>query len=807
MSRYSAKRWRPASRRRYTKRFLATDEADFGLWTEREWRILARLIGHGIGCVPDVVQFDGGASGGMRLVQTYDAGVTVDQWATLLPVSRDGVERHSIFDDCAHWWALAHHCLAALNEIHALQLVHLDIKGDNICIPYGPAHFDPAATGAIIYPMFARLALIDFAFSLVSGERLGTALPIGWQKDYDYQSPRLLSALEGGRRGDLRPTQELDWRCDLYSLAAMLKRYLPNEEWAGTEGREAGWTATRYDDARSLIYHLRECHDHASPDARPHQELMDVTGARMRERDLADSVVTGWTVLRDAAVVEGSTPITPLTRIAPVLRATGGSRPPAQVVPLTAPTAVIRRPRVLISPAVPPTRIAPPAARQSLRRRASVLASGIVAACALAAPSFLGDPAHPFAERVHDLVSSLRGPAPAAPEPAARSVAPAASPRETDSTPSVSSPGNVANAAATDTVSALQSPASANHSTESADTAETAAATTPPDVPQEPAPVAAEPASVDASGASKPVRSPGTSLRAPSRPLVAGAAVAPKPAQGSRTVASKGSNRTTIARAGTKAPTTPAATLALNAMPTRSGINVLCAIRASGRRIGNGERIADGAHIDRTGVDACGSKPSGRDEPATSSVNGDRGTAAWGLCASAGCSGKRVEGAERCCQRTGFDRERRRAPAVECAREPWRMAGRTVEAAHRISSAGCPGRGPQRRGAAIHDSGATSRGTAGSGRRCGLAPSRPAAQSARRSGSGKYSPGDHVADCRETGPGRRSAHRPIQRTFQRGRSGIAGRRPRTRRRGADAGAESTCTAPRRDRSAGSGSYR
>lgn len=563
----------PGDRRRYTKRFLATDEADFGLWTEREWRILARLIGHGIVCVPDVVQFDGGASGGMRLVQTYDAGVTVDQWATLLPVSRDGVERHSIFDDCAHWWALAHHCLAALNEIHALQLVHLDIKGDNICIPYGPAHFDPAATGAIIYPMFARLALIDFAFSLVSGERLGTALPIGWQKDYDYQSPRLLSALEGGRRGDLRPTQELDWRCDLYSLAAMLKRYLPNEEWAGTEGREAGWTATRYDDARSLIYHLRECHDHASPDARPHQELMDVTGARMRERDLADSVVTGWTVLRDAAVVEGSTPITPLTRIAPVLRATGGSRPPAQVVPLTAPTAVIRRPRVLISPAVPPTRIAPPAARQSLRRRASVLASGIVAACALAAPSFLGDPAHPFAERVHDLVSSLRGPAPAPPEPAARSVAPAASPRETDSTPSVSSPGNVANAAATDTVSALQSPASANHSTESADTAETAAPTTPPDVPQEPAPVAAEPASVDASGASKPVRSPGTSVRAPSRPLVAGAAVAPKPAQGSRTVASKGSNRTTIARAGTKAPTTPAATLALNAMPTRYGIN------------------------------------------------------------------------------------------------------------------------------------------------------------------------------------------------------------------------------------------
>src|SRR5207302_9485096 len=77
----------PGERRRYTKRFLNTREGDFGQWTEREWRILARLIGHGIACVPDVVQFDRGRVGGTQLVQTYDAGVTVDQWATLLPMT------------------------------------------------------------------------------------------------------------------------------------------------------------------------------------------------------------------------------------------------------------------------------------------------------------------------------------------------------------------------------------------------------------------------------------------------------------------------------------------------------------------------------------------------------------------------------------------------------------------------------------------------------------------------------------------------------------------------------------------------
>ena len=211
-------------RRRYTKRFLNTSEADFGQWTEREWRILARLIGHGIACVPEVVQFDRGRHGGTQIVQTYDAGVTVDQWATLLPVERDGRVYRHVFEDCAHWWALAHHCLLALDAIHPLELVHLDIKGDNVCIPYAPADFDPDSSNLRAAARCSRnLALIDFAFALISRESLTTPLPIGWQKDYDYQSPRLLAALEAGRNGDLQRTRELDWRCDMYSLAAMLQ--------------------------------------------------------------------------------------------------------------------------------------------------------------------------------------------------------------------------------------------------------------------------------------------------------------------------------------------------------------------------------------------------------------------------------------------------------------------------------------------------------------------------------------------------------------------------------------------------------
>jgi len=419
---------RPGERRRYTKRFLETGDADFRQWTEREWRMLARLIGHGIRCVPGVVRFDGGDEGGMRQVQTYDAGVTVDQWATLLPVARDGVVLRHVFEDCAHWWALAHHCLAALEEIHALQLVHLDIKADNICIPYAPTNFDPDASGVRLRATFTQLALIDFAFSLVSRESLATALPIGWQKDYDYQSPRLLIALEAGRAGNLAPTQELDWRCDLYSLAAMLRRYLPDEAEAAVDGgaNGKGWTAKRYDSARALIYRLRDCHDGDFSLWRPHRDLMEITAAHLTEADLTLSLAEGWTLARDVELPAAPSLVTPLTRIAAPLQTTDAA--PASLV--TAATivvpAVFRTPRARIAPLDPPPGLVAETARPRRNvARGAVLATSAVVA--LACPPFIGDPSHPFADQARQAFAELRSRLIAEPAPAVPPIASAAS--------------------------------------------------------------------------------------------------------------------------------------------------------------------------------------------------------------------------------------------------------------------------------------------------------------------------------------------------------------------------------------------
>jgi hypothetical protein len=337
----------PGERRRYTKRFLATAAGDFSEWTEREWRILARLVGHGIKPVPDVVRFDRGAADRAALVQTYDAGVTVDHWATLLPLERDGTRLRNVFEDCAHWWALARHSLIALDAIHALQLVHLDLKADNVCIPLFPADFDPHARGQWLQPRFDDIALIDFAFSLVSGERLESALPIAQQADYEYQSPRLLGALAAGRHGDLAPTRELDWRCDLFSLAAMLWRYLPELEDTTT----GAWTRPRHAKARALVRRLIEAHDAELPAQRPHAELIALAGEPLAQAELSESLQRGWTLAFDSRLARAASP-TPVTRIAlPVT-------PP--VAPLVTPVATVTPVAVMAAtptthPGNPPT--------------------------------------------------------------------------------------------------------------------------------------------------------------------------------------------------------------------------------------------------------------------------------------------------------------------------------------------------------------------------------------------------------------------------------------------------------------------
>jgi hypothetical protein len=308
--------------RRYTKRFLATASGDFRPWTEREWRLLDRLGARGDAAVAKVVRFFPADDSGMARLQPRDAGATVDQWAALVPLRRTAPVLPYVFGDCANWWALARQCLIALDPLHALGFVHLDFKGDNVCIPYKPAQATAPAAGQPLAPDFDALALIDVAFSLLPGIDLPGPLPLAREPGYEYQSPRLVDALTEGRRGNLAPTLELDWRCDLFSLAAILWRYLPELDGAGG----TGWTSQRHASATSFVRQLLKVHGEPLPAARPHRALIGQAALHLAEPQLAAALQLGSSFDPERAWPHGAEAM-PLTRVVP----TGAARATATV--------------------------------------------------------------------------------------------------------------------------------------------------------------------------------------------------------------------------------------------------------------------------------------------------------------------------------------------------------------------------------------------------------------------------------------------------------------------------------------------
>ena len=201
-------------------------------WTEREWRILARLVGHGIGPVPDVVQFDRGAADRPALVQTYDAGVTVDHWATLLPVQRDG-------DDPAPR-VRGLRPLVGAGAPQPGRARRDPRPAPGAPRPQGRQRLHPGRAGRL-RSRTRRGQLLQPRFEQHRADRLRVLArlrrtPRQRAADRPPGRLRLPVAAPAARRwrpaaaATSAPTRQLDWRCDLFSLAAMLRRYLPEPE-------------------------------------------------------------------------------------------------------------------------------------------------------------------------------------------------------------------------------------------------------------------------------------------------------------------------------------------------------------------------------------------------------------------------------------------------------------------------------------------------------------------------------------------------------------------------------------------------
>ena len=193
----------------------------------------------------------------------------------------------------------------------------------------------------MLRPRFDEIALIDFAFSLVSGERLDIAAADRAARPTTTTSRRACCRRSRpGAPATSRPTRQLDWRCDLFSLAAMLWRYLPEPEdtTAGAldadaprQGARAGAPAASKRTMPSL------------PTLRPHAELIALASEPLAQPGLRESLQRGWTLALDSGVAAAASP-TPVTRIAapiaPAMASTAAATRASIATPVIATPAV-----------------------------------------------------------------------------------------------------------------------------------------------------------------------------------------------------------------------------------------------------------------------------------------------------------------------------------------------------------------------------------------------------------------------------------------------------------------------------------
>ncbi|MFM8333756.1 MAG: hypothetical protein ACKN9T_18935 [Candidatus Methylumidiphilus sp.] len=218
------------SRCTYRKQFKAEGLNGADYWIQRETRFLNYFATAKLRHVVEYAELkrlgDGIVTPVVSLLATFDAGVTIENWLRIQPRYANGMVDAHPFARVGLFLLLIRACLIALREIHALGIVHCDIKPDNICLPYTPYPFNPETDGFIRID-FEHIRIIDFAFSVNPAWPLEHNLPI--LPTAPYQSELLKAALRKDRAATGKPgvaAQQLDWRADFGSLSHMLKEIL-----------------------------------------------------------------------------------------------------------------------------------------------------------------------------------------------------------------------------------------------------------------------------------------------------------------------------------------------------------------------------------------------------------------------------------------------------------------------------------------------------------------------------------------------------------------------------------------------------
>jgi serine/threonine protein kinase len=247
-------------------------------WTDRENRLIAELWAKNIKQVVQLAEVkrtpNGFSTPITEQIATFDAGLTLEDWLGLKPRYADRKTLSHPFHHAAALLSLLRACLLALREIHERGIVHLDIKADNICLPYQPYPFKPQP-GALVQLDFDRLKLIDFAFSISRDNPLKHRLPV--LPERAYQSGLFKTALREDAQRHVGPfhVDKLDWRADLYSLGHMIEGILDIDGLQSPKGL-GGLAALQ--GIQAIVEQLKAFDQSERPSTLPHDYLLSEVG-------------------------------------------------------------------------------------------------------------------------------------------------------------------------------------------------------------------------------------------------------------------------------------------------------------------------------------------------------------------------------------------------------------------------------------------------------------------------------------------------------------------------------------------------
>ncbi|MDY0037314.1 MAG: DUF4384 domain-containing protein [Zoogloea oleivorans] len=157
---------------------------------------------------------------GTREIDMRWLGFDLQDWGKLLPVAQNELWCNPTF-----LLQLLRGCINGLYRLHAIGLIHCDIKADNICLGLDHRGIQETVSGWVgeIHPDHVKI--IDFGIAIDTRDPDSKLPDLAGMLAPAGRSNRLVDAHEDLSRGNAAPMRQLDWRIDCYSLALLFEAY------------------------------------------------------------------------------------------------------------------------------------------------------------------------------------------------------------------------------------------------------------------------------------------------------------------------------------------------------------------------------------------------------------------------------------------------------------------------------------------------------------------------------------------------------------------------------------------------------